>query len=299
MNEQDLILRQKIEKREKFDIILAYILLVVLSGAIILVLYLKFIREEEPTTPEEYVPNYISLSEISSSLNTSLLANRYLNDGATFSTSVLDDSLVITYTKDDNNINLNIPVVGNELEVNISEENKDIVTDLYKEMAYIVCVYYGNQENYCRNTLNNIDSENSVQGIRFVNNDNFNTVYIDTTKGVVVNTEIVYNDVTRTSINDTNYILNLLDTKIYGININNAVTEIVFSGNIERLTEDNSSLSVVVKLYDVDGNLLGENKQEYNEDSPLGKVGTFEVSFMLSDTLKIESINSYSIEIVK
>ena len=42
MNEQEMIQRQKIEKREKTDIILAYILIVILLAGIGIVLYLKY-----------------------------------------------------------------------------------------------------------------------------------------------------------------------------------------------------------------------------------------------------------------
>lgn len=298
INEQDFILNKKIEKREKFDTILAYILLVVLSLGIIFILYLKFIREEETTEPEEYVPNYISLNSISNSLNSSTLANRYVNDVANFSSNVLDNSLVITYIKDDISVNLNIPMVGSELMVTIPGENIDIVTDIYKEIANIICVYYGNVENYCRNTLNNLNGD-SVDGIRFVNTENTNNVYINTTKSIDVNNEIVYNAVTKTNINDTNYTLNLLDNKVSGININTDNNSIIFSGTIERLTEDTVNVSVVIKLYDVNGNVLGENKYEYNESNPLDETDIFEISFMLSDVLKLENIVNYSIEIVK
>lgn len=299
MNEKDLILKQKIEKREKFDVILAYILLVILIICVVFILYLKFIREEDTNLSEEYVPNYISINEISNSLNNSTLANRYLNDTASFNSSVVDNSLIVTYIKDNTNINLNIPVIGNELAITILEDNADIITDIYKEIASIICVYYGNGEDYCRNTLENINSENTVEGIRFVNNDNTNIVYIIITKSIEVNTDIVYTEVTKKNINDTNYTLRLLDNKIYNINVNITDTDIIFAGDIERLTDDTSNLSLIVKIYNAEGNVLDESKYEYNENNILEKNGSFQVSFVLSDTLKVEDITNYSIEISK
>ena len=126
MNEQEMILRQKIEKREKFDTILAYVLLVILLGCIVIVLYLKFVKKED-TLPEEYIPKYIGLSDISSSLNSSDLANRYINDNATFNSNVNGNTLVVSYVKDDVNVELNIPMVGSELEITIPSDNSDIV----------------------------------------------------------------------------------------------------------------------------------------------------------------------------
>ena len=45
-------------------------------------------REEEVKEPTEYVPNYISLSEISNSFNSSSLVSGYMNDNVTLSSSV-------------------------------------------------------------------------------------------------------------------------------------------------------------------------------------------------------------------
>lgn len=288
MNEQEMILRKKIEKREKVDTLLAYVLIVILVGCIGVVLYLKFIREEEPVL-EEYIPNYITLSEISTSLNSSVLANRYSNDNASFNSSISGNELVVTYIKDDTNVNLNIPVIGTELEVTIPEENINITKEIYKEIANIICVYYGNSESSCRNVLG---SSGSIDGIRIVNN----KVYITTTKSIDVNSEIVYDTVTPTSITNTNYILNMLDTKINNININTSDTNITFTGNLEKIVSDNSNISVVVKLYDTEGTVLGENKYEYETSK---EIGAFEISFILSEELKIDSIDQYSIEVIK
>ena len=255
MNEQELILKNKIEKREKFDIILAYILIVILVACIGIILYLKFIKEEESTLPEEYIPTYISLNEISTSLNNSLLINKYRNDGAAFSSNISGSSLVITYEKEEEIININIPTVGNELFIEIPEENTEIVTEIYKEITTIICKYYGNSENNCRNVVDSINPNNSIQGVRFVNNN----IYIDTTKSIDVSAEIIYNEITKTSINNTNYKLNLLDTKISNISISGNDTNITFSGKIEK-EDNNENLSVVVKLYDEEENIIGENK---------------------------------------
>lgn len=298
MNEQEMFIKQKIEKREKIDAILAYVLIVILLGCILLVLYLKFIRKEADTNLEEYVPNYISLSEISSSLNTSTLANRYMNDAASFNSSVSGDALVVSYIKNDVNVTLNIPVVGNELAITIDENNSDIVTDIYKEIANIICMFYGNQELYCRNTLDNM-GENSIDGIRFVNTGDTNTVYITTTRSYSISDEVVYNSVTDVGINDTNYVLNILDIKISNINVVTSDSSIKFSGNVERLTSDKKDISIIIKLYDIDGNVLGENKYEYTDENVLNSTGTFETQFLLTDELTFDKVNKYSIDIVK
>ena len=298
-NDQEMILRQKIEKREKFDTILAYILLVVLLGCIGVVLGLKFLGGEEEVPPvDEYTPSYISLGEIATSLNGSVLANRYMNDGASFATSVNGNALMVTYIKEDVNVNIEMPMVGSELMISVPVENSEIVTDVYKEIANTVCVYYGNLEKNCRYTLDNM-GENSTNGIRIDNTGDNSVIYVDTTKSFSVMEDIIYRDVVVSDIDDTDYVLELFDVRVSNINIVNTDTSVTFSGNVDRISEDTSNVSVNVKLYDVNGNVLGENKYEYNEENVLESTGTFEVGFLLSDTLKLENIDKYSIEIVK
>ena len=290
--EQEMILRQKIEKREKIDTILAYILIVILLACIGIILYLKFVRKEEDTHIDEYVPNYVSLNYISSMLNTSTLVNDYISDGASFSSNVSGNSIVVTYTKDNVVLNLNIPVVSNELVINIPSENTELVTDIYREIASIICVYYGNDESSCKNTVNNITIEDSsISGIRFVND---NTVYIDITESIEVSSGVV-----KTSINDTNYILDSTDIKISNIIINNSEDAIMFTGIIDRVTDEKYDFSLVVKLYDINDALLDEYSLEYKSDDVLDGNSGFSVFFSFSDTLKLENINKYSIEIVK
>lgn len=308
MNEQEMIQRQKIEKREKVDRVIAYILIVILLGAIAFVLYAKFIMktDDNTTKPEEYTPNYITLTDISSSLNSSILANRYLNDGVTFSSSISNNALVVTYVKDTTNLNLNIPLVNNELEVVIDSTNSEIITDIYKEISTIICTFYGNDETSCRTTIDTVNADNPIEGIRFVNNDDTNTVYIDVMKGIPVqsitnsNTEsgLLYTEVTTVDLSLTNYKLNISNTEISNINVTTSDTDIKFSGNING-TSGEEGLSVVVKLFDEMANTLGENKYEYTLENPLNGEGTFEVSFILSDTLKLENIKKYSIDVVR
>ena len=308
MNEQEMIQRQKIEKREKVDRVIAYILIVILLGAIAFVLYAKFImkNDDNTTKPEEYTPNYITLTDISSSLNSSALANRYLNDGVTFSSSISNNALVVTYVKDTTNLNLNIPLVNNELEVVIDSTNSEIITDIYKEISTIICTFYGNDETSCRTTIDTVNADNPIEGIRFVNNDDTNTVYIDIMKGIPVqsitnsNSEsgLLYTEVTTVDLSLTNYKLNISNTEISNINVTTSDTDIKFSGNING-TSGEEGLSVVVKLFDEKANTLGENKYEYTLENPLNGEGTFEVSFILSDTLKLENIKKYSIDVVR
>jgi len=205
MIEQDILLRKKIEKREKIDTIIAYILMVILLGCIGLVLYLKFVREEDAKV-DEYIPNYISLSDISSSLNNSIFSNRYMNDGATFGSSVSGDILTVSYVKDDVNINLDIPVVSGELVIELPLDNSDIVTDIYKEIANIICMYYGNQESSCRSTLDNM-GEDGIDGIRFVNTENNSTVYITTTRSYAINNDIINNSDNEVDTDENNDVL--------------------------------------------------------------------------------------------
>lgn len=297
MNEEELMRMKKVEKREKVDIALAYMLIVILLGAIAVILYLKFIKKEEPKQDEQ-LPTYISLNEIVSSLNSSTLANRYTNDGATFTSTVSNDAIVVTYTKGEQNININIPLVNNELQINIVKENEEIITDTYKEIANIICKYYGNSEDSCRTTINNIKSDS--QGIRFVSDANNSYVYIDINKSVDINnvSNSIYTEETKVSLDNTNYSLKMSDTEISNITVTNSDTDIKVSGSIKNLSTE-GVLSINVKLYDTAGNVIGEEKKEYTADNALSSEDTFEISFTYSDTLKKDDVKEYSINVVR
>lgn len=300
MDEQDLEMRKKIEKREKFDIFLAYLLIVILLGCIAIVVYLKFFKDDS-NKPEEYTPNYITLNDISERMNSSVLANNYTKDGATFNSSVSDNSIVVNYVKGDNNTTLIIPLVNNELEINLKE---DIAKDIYKEIGNIICVFYGNEEASCRATIDGISSDNAVDGIRFVTSGDSNFVYINITKGVETSTAVsnsdekVYTVETSVGVEEKNYKLNIKNTEISNINITNTDTSFLVGGTITSNNE-NDVLTVNVKLYDESDKVIGENKKEYAKDSSLNKSDDFVIEFKLDDNLKLDSIKKYSINVVR
>lgn len=299
MNEQEIMMNEKIKKREKLDTILAYILLVIIIGAIVFVLYLKFIRKEETTVkPEEHQNNYITLNEISDKLNSSPLTNKYKNDNATFTSYVNDNSLNIDYKKDNEIINLNVKTVGTELEFNITEENKTIAEEIYKEIANIICVYYKNTEDSCRSTLSKINENNSVDGIRYVSSDNNKFVYINTTKSIDVENIDVYTTVTNVELSKTNYELKLDTEVINNIKVEKTDTILTFTGDITT-TGENNNISVLITLYDENNTNLAEEKYEYSDTNQIGNNSEFRVQFNLNDTLNLENIKYYSINILK
>ncbi len=303
MNEEEMIQRKKIEKREKTDTILAYILIIILIACIGIILYLKFIREGDSLDNgnNEHINNTITLEQIADSLNNSLLVKTYSDDGATFSSSTSDNLLVVSYIKGDTNISMNMPLNANELVVTLNSDNSLIGEDIYKEIAAIVCMYYGNEENACRNTLTPINTNSVIGGIRFSQNGDDTIVYIDLMNSIDINNEstITYNEVTKVGIEETNYTLNLENETIENININSSDTELSFSGSIKTSLEEGQQLGVVVKLYGSDDNVIGEDKYSFEGDNLLEKEGEFTVKFALSDTLKLEDITSYSIEITR
>ena len=298
MNEQEMMMNEKIKKREKVDTILAYILLVFLLGAIIFILYLKFIRKEDNTTPIEKPNNYITLNDISNSLNNSTLANRYLNDNVTFSSKVNGTSLEIDYKKEDKEEVLNVNTVGTELEFTMNDDNRLIIEDIYKEVANIICVYYNNSEDSCRNTLNKVDEKNPVNGIRYVTSDNNILVYVNTTQSIDVEKTETYTEVTNVELSKTNYELKLDTEVINNIKVDTTDTLITFTGDVTT-TSENKNMTIVVTLYGDNNTKLTEEKYEFNDTNKLEDNGQFKVEFTLSDTLTKDSIKTYSINIEK
>lgn len=298
MNEQEMIMNEKIRKREKLDTILAYILLVFLIGAILFILYLKFIKREDTTTPVEKPNNNITLNDISNSLNNSTLANRYLNDNVTFSSKVNGTSLVIDYKKDDKIVNLNVNTMGTELEFTMNEDNRLVTEDIYKEVANIICVYYKNTEDACRSTLSKVDDNNPINGIRYVTSDNNILVYVNTAKSIDIENIDTYTEVTKTELSKTNYELKLDTETINNIKITNAGTLITFTGNVTT-TSESKNMSIVVTLYGDNDTKLTEEKYEFNDTNKLEENKEFKVEFTLNETLTLDNIKAYSISIEK
>ena len=298
MNEQEMMINEKIRKREKVDTILAYILLVFLTGAILFILYLKFIKRDNDPTPIEKPNNNITLNDISNSLNNSTLANRYLNDNVTFSSKVNGTSLVVEYKKDDKIVNLNVNTMGTELEFTMNEDNRLVTEDIYKEVANIICVYYKNTEDACRSTLSKVDENNPINGIRYVTSDNNILVYVNTAKSIDIENIDTYTEVTKTELSKTNYELKLDTETINNIKITNADTLITFTGNVTT-TSESKNMSIVVTLYGDNDTKLTEEKYEFNDTNKLEENKEFKVEFTLNDTLTLDSIKAYSISIEK
>lgn len=296
MNEEEMMRMKKIEKREKTDTILAYILIVILIACLGAILFLKFVKKEN-TKPEEHNPTYISVDEIVTRFNASTLISKYANDGGKLVASKSDSTIVVTYTKNNNNTVITIPLANNELEVNINKNNEELINDIYKEITNVICTYYGNSENSCRTAIDNVKGD--VQGIRFVTNDDIKYVYIDITKSIDVNASVnTYTEETKVDLDNINYSLKISDTEINSIAVTNSDTDIKVSGSIKNLSTE-GVLSINVKLYDKDGNVIGEEKKEYTTDNVLSGDDTFEINFTYNDTLKKDDVKEYSINVVR
>lgn len=286
MNEQDN-LTKKIEKNEKKDITLAYILIVVLLGCILFLLYLKFVAKDTTATPEEHVSNYITIENISSNLNSSSLATELANENATFTSTTADNSIIINYQKDGNSVDINIPLINNELEVSVTEENKDLIEKVYKEITKIICVYYTEDEDSCSTAINNLNQE-SNDAIRFVAGDNTDyVVYINIMKNIDINTSssLTLEDIsTSTNANITN------------ISINSDSAAIKFNYTLSQPDTSVDEITLKVTLYNEQNEVLEEKTKDYvTSDIVNGKDDSIE--FLLGNTLTIDNVKKYSIEI--
>ena len=218
MNEQEMITK-KIEKREKVDIFLAYLLIIILLGGIAFVVYLKFFNKSSTTDPKEHLSNYISLESIATGLSSSPLAEELK-----ITSSASNNIITITYQKENNEKKLEIPLINNELEVTITEEDREDITNIYKEIAKTICKYYNTgKEDACDVVINNLSSTDT-DGIRFVSNENSNVVYINIMKGVDVSG---YTN-TTTSLNLENIRKeNTSNILIDNITVSNANSEVI------------------------------------------------------------------------
>lgn len=272
MDNNDLMIQEKIKKREKTDIMLAYILIVILVGCILFVLYLKFIKndDDEDVIPEEHIVERITLSSIASSINSSL-NSKY--DG--ISAADNEDSIDIKYGE----LSYNIKLINNELEFNIDNDNKELSEDIYKEIVISICNYYNDNADGCKRVSNNIKYGEDITGIRFVND----IIYINVTNSVTPSDITSYVEETITDIDNTNYELSMNDINVSNIKVDEGDVSVTISGNISK--EGN----VTVKLYNSDSELLEEKSATGNEN--------FSITFDYDDKLNIDSIKKYSISI--
>lgn len=280
MNEEEMM-RQKIEKREKVDTIIAYCLIVILIGCIVILSILKLTKKEDEVKPDDHTPSYATLNDVVTNLNNS-------NLDVTASTS---NNAVVVTTKD-GSLNLNIPLVNNELEVTYNKDNEEVVTNIYKEITTNLCVFYGNTNDICTSVVNNITKDSTVNGIRFITEGDNTKVYINLLASIDVSSyKEEYTEETIKDISINNYSLNINDVNVSNIVINNSDTDIVFTSDLKNNNSD--KYTITVKLYDENNNSIGEESKEYTTEDKL------EIKFTYSDSLLKDNVKKYSINITR
>lgn len=280
MNEEEMM-RQKIEKREKVDTIIAYCLIVILIGCIAILSILKLTKKEDEVKPDDHTPSYATLNDVVTNLNNS-------NLDVTASTS---NNAVVVTTKD-GSLNLNIPLVNNELEVTYNKDNEEVVTNIYKEITTNLCVFYGNTNDICTSVVNNITKDSTVNGIRFITEGDNTKVYINLLASIDVSSyKEEYTEETIKDISINNYSLNINDVNVSNIVINNSDTDIVFTSDLKNNNSD--KYTITIKLYDENNNSIGEESKEYTTEDKL------EIKFTYSDSLLKDNVKKYSINITR
>lgn len=280
MNEEEMM-RQKIEKREKVDTIIAYCLIVILIGCIVILSILKLTKKEDEVKPDDHTPSYATLNDVVTNLNNS-------NLDVTASTS---NNAVVVTTKD-GSLNLNIPLVNNELEVTYNKDNEEVVTNIYKEITTNLCVFYGNTNDICTSVVNNITKDSTVNGIRFITEGDNTKVYINLLASIDVSSyKEEYTEETIKDISINNYSLNINDVNVSNIVINNSDTDIVFTSDLKNNNSD--KYTITIKLYDENNNSIGEESKEYTTEDKL------EIKFTYSDSLLKDNVKKYSINITR
>lgn len=281
MNEEEMMMRQKVEKREKVDTIIAYCLIVILIGCIAILSILKLTKKEDEVKPDDHTPSYATLNDVVTNLNNS-------NLDVTASTS--NNAIVVT-TKD-GSLNLNIPLVNNELEVTYNKDNEEVVTNIYKEITTNLCVFYGNTNDICTSVVNNITKDSTVNGIRFITEGDNTKVYINLLASIDISSyKEEYTEETIKDISINNYSLNINDVNVSNIVINNSDTDIVFTSDLKNNNSD--KYTITIKLYDENNNSIGEESKEYTTEDKL------EIKFTYSDSLLKDNVKKYSINITR
>ena len=280
--DQEMMMRQKVEKREKVDTIIAYCLIVILIGCIAILSILKLTKKEDEVKPDDHTPSYATLNDVVTNLNNS-------NLDVTASTS---NNAVVVTTKD-GSLNLNIPLVNNELEITYNKDNEEVVTNIYKEITTNLCVFYGNTNDICTSVVNNITKDSTINGIRFTTDGDNTKVYINLLASIDISSyKEEYTEETIKDISINNYSLNINDVNVSNIVINNnSDTDIVFTSDLKNNNSD--KYTITIKLYDENNNSIGEESKEYASEDKL------EIKFTYSDSLLKDNVKKYSINITR
>lgn len=279
--DQEMMMRQKVEKREKVDTVIAYCLIVILIGCIAILSILKLTKKEDEVKPDDHTPSYATLNDVVTNLN---------NSNLDVAASTSNDAVVVT-TKD-GSLNLNIPLVNNELEVTYNKDNEKVVTNIYKEITTNLCVFYGNTNDICTSVVNNITKDSTINGIRFTTDGDNTKVYINLLASIDVSSyKEEYTEETIKDISINNYSLNINDVNVSNIVINNSDTDIVFTSDLKNNNSD--KYTITIKLYDENNNSIGEESKEYTTEDKL------EIKFTYSDSLLKENVKKYSINITR
>lgn len=279
--DQEMMMRQKIEKREKVDTIIAYCLIVILIGCIAILSILKLTKKDDVVKPDDHTPSYATLNDVVTNLN---------NSNLDVAASTSNNAVVVT-TKD-GSLNLNIPLVNNELEVTYNKDNEEVVTNIYKEITTNLCVFYGNTNDICTSVVNNITKDSTINGIRFITEGDNTKVYINLLASIDISSyKEEYTEETIKDISINNYSLNINDVNVSNIVINNSDTDIVFTSDLKNNNSD--KYTITIKLYDENNNSIGEESKEYTTEDKL------EIKFTYSDSLLKENVKKYSINITR
>ena len=274
MSEEELMIQEKIKKREKTDIMIAYAMIVILLACILFVVYLKFIRKDNSTSNNdnnqtEYTINYIKLDDVINGLNSNL-RDKY--NGIT--STLGDNSINISY----GDLLYEVKLINNELEFKLDSDNEELSEDIYKEMIAIVCTFYSSDRTGCVNASKEVD--NDTNGVRFVDNN----VYINITSGITpleTVRKIVYADETIMNVDNTDYEINMNDKVVSDIKVVMSDTKVTVGGDIS------SNGKVTVKLYDDNNNELSSKEVDCESN--------FSIDFEFDDKLNKDNIKKYSI----
>ena len=214
-----------------------------------------------------------------------------LNNSNLDITASTSNNAVVVTTKD-GSLNLNIPLVNNELEVTYNKDNEEVVTNIYKEITTNLCVFYGNTNDICTSVVNNITKDSTINGIRFTTDGDNTKVYINLLASIDISSyKEEYTEETIKDISINNYSLNINDVNVSNIVINNSDTDIVFTSDLKNNNSD--KYTITIKLYDENNNSIGEESKEYTTEDKL------EIKFTYSDSLLKDNVKKYSINITR
>lgn len=182
-------------KKINFEIKIIYIIIAIVICLLIISYFMFSGRSKNPlkknndeVTVHDDLTNYTTIQNISDSLNISQLMTNYSEKNEEISSSIDGDKIVFEWKKGNANKKYYAELKEDDLVFEINKDDK-INMDIFRETAYVICVYYTGNTKDCRYSADRLDETKENSAIKYEKKGNTIIAYLTTLKGIDASSE--------------------------------------------------------------------------------------------------------------